>query len=295
MQRKALGRGLEALIPGAGTAVGTSQPAEYATATQERPAGPEMLPVEDIGPNPHQPRTRFDDEGLAELAASIKATGVLQPLLLRRDPAGGYQLIAGERRLRAASLAGLDRVPAIVRDVSDQEMVELALVENIQRENLNPIDEAKAFRTLTVDLKLTHEQVSERVGKNRVSITNSLRLLGLPVEVQDMVSRGTLSSGHARALLGLESTGDQLAAARYVTSKGFSVRRTESYVRRRLRKRHSRPRTEKLQGLGEWEVKLQQRFGTHVSIAPGRKGGKVSFEYYSQEDLERLLEAWQVM
>jgi ParB family chromosome partitioning protein len=297
MQRKALGRGLEALIPGAGSAAATMT-ADSMASVDERPnasGGPAMLPVEEIGPNPHQPRTRFDDETLGELAASIKATGVLQPLLVRRDPAGGYQLIAGERRLRAAALAGLDRVPAIVRDVNDSEMVELALIENIQRENLNPIDEAKAFRTLTVDLKLTHEQVSERVGKGRVSITNSLRLLGLPVEVQDMVSRGTLSSGHARALLGLESGGDQLAAARYVSSKGFSVRRTESYVRRRLRKQHSRPRTEKLHGLGEWEIKLQQRFGTHVSIAPARKGGKVTFEYYSQEDLERLLEAWSVL
>lgn len=296
MQRKALGRGLEALISGSGSSVAV-QGQDAPGSVEERPGNgaPMMLPVEDIGPNPHQPRTRFDDEALGELAASIKSTGVLQPLLVRRDPAGGYQLIAGERRLRAASLAGLERVPAIIRDVSEQEMVELALIENIQRENLNPIDEAKAFRTLTVDLKLTHEQVSERVGKGRVTITNSLRLLGLPVEVQDMVSRGTLSSGHARALLALESGGDQLAAARYVSSKGFSVRRTEAYVRRRHRKQHSRPRAGKLEGLGEWEVKLQQRFGTHVRIVPGRKGGKVTFEYYGQEDLERLLEAWQML
>jgi len=294
MQRKVLGRGLEALIPGAGTA----RPADSATGVADRPGsepGPRSIPVAEIGPNPHQPRSRFNDERLAELASSIKSTGVLQPLLVRRDPTGGFQLIAGERRLRAASLAGLESVPAIIRDVTDQEMVEMALIENIQREDLNPIDEAKAFKTLTEELKLTHEQVSERVGKGRASITNSLRLLGLPAEVQDMVSRGTLSSGHARALLSFESNGDQLAAARYVTAKGFSVRRTESYVRRRLRKQHSRPRTEKLDGLGEWEIKLQQRFGTHVSIAPARKGGKVSFEYYSQEDLERLLEAWSVL
>lgn len=293
MQRKALGRGLEALISGSGS--GVAAPTAEPATTEERAGAPTMLPVEDIGPNPHQPRTRFDDQALGELAASIKSTGVLQPLLVRRDPKGGYQLIAGERRLRAATLAGLERVPAIIRDVTEQEMVELALVENIQREDLNPIDEAKAFRTLTMDLKLTHEQVSERVGKGRVTITNSLRLLGLPVEVQDMVSRGTLSSGHARALLALESAGDQLAAARYVSSKGFSVRRTEAYVRRRQRKQHSRPRATKLEGLGEWEVKLQQHFGTHVSIVPGRKGGKVAFEYYSQEDLERLLEAWRVL
>jgi ParB family chromosome partitioning protein len=297
MQRKALGRGLEALISGAGSAA--VQTGDHATAidTMERPStgAPLMVPVGDIGPNPHQPRTRFDDESLRELASSIKATGVLQPLLVRRDPAGGFQLIAGERRLRAASVAGLERVPVVVRDVNDREMVELALIENIQREDLNPIDEARAFRTLTIDLNLTHEQVSERVGKGRASITNSLRLLGLPVEVQEMVSRGTFSPGHARAILSFEGGGDQLAAARYVSSKGFSVRRTEAYVRRRMRKQHSRPRTEKLEGLGEWEIKLQQRFGTHVSITPGRKGGKVSFEYYGQDDLERLLEAWSVL
>jgi ParB family chromosome partitioning protein len=295
MQRKALGRGLEALIPGAGTGL---RPGDSTAALADVPsAGPGqmMIAVSDIGPNPHQPRTRFDDAGLTELAASIKATGVLQPLLVRRDSRGGFQLIAGERRLRSAQLAGLQSVPAIVRDVTDREMVELALIENVQREDLNPIDEAKAYRILTEDLKLTHEQISERVGKGRVSITNSLRLLGLPVEVQEMVSRGTFSSGHARALLGLDSSGDQLAAARYVSSKGFSVRRTESYVRRKLRRQHSRPRAEKLSGLEEWEIKLQQRFGTHVSIAPARKGGKVSFEYYSQEDLERLLEAWSVL
>jgi ParB family chromosome partitioning protein len=297
MQRKALGRGLEALIPGSGSAAAQADAAGSSISVADRPDinGNASIPTAEIGPNPHQPRTRFDDEKLAELAASIKSTGVLQPLLVRTDPAGGYQLIAGERRLRAAILAGLERVPAIVREVTDQEMVELALVENIQRENLNPIDEAKAFRTLTSDLKLTHEQVSERVGKGRVTITNSLRLLGLPVEVQEMVSRGTVSSGHARALLGLESSGDQLAAARYISAKGFSVRRTESYVRRKMRKQHTRPRTEKLEGLGEWEVKLQQKFGTHVGIAPGRKGGKVTFEYYGQEDLERLLEAWAVL
>lgn len=297
MQRKALGRGLEALISGANTAPGRTEEGGTGTGVMERAPGgsPLMVPVADIAPNPHQPRSRFDDEHLRELAASIRSTGVLQPLLVRRDPAGGYQLIAGERRLRAAALAGLEQVPVLLRSVNDQEMVEIALIENIQREDLNPIDEAKAYRTLTGELKLTHEQISERVGKGRASITNSLRLLGLPVEVQEMVSRGTLSPGHARSILGLEGGGDQLAAARYVASKGFSVRRTEAYVRRRLRKQHSRPRVEKLEGLGEWEVKLQQRFGTHVSIAPGRKGGKVTFEYYSQEDLERLLEAWSVL
>jgi ParB family chromosome partitioning protein len=283
MHRKALGRGLEALIPAAGTALDAP------------PVGLRELPLDDVGPNPFQPRSRFDDEAIGELAASIRSTGVLQPILVRRLDDGGYQVVAGERRLKAARVAGLARIPAVVRDVTEREMLELALVENVQREDLNPIDEAKAYNSLVEKVGLTHDQISERVGKQRVTITNSIRLLTLPVEVQDMVSRETLSAGHARALLSLESRADQLVAARYVCAKGFSVRRTESYIRRKLRRQHKRPRTARLQGLAEWETKLQQRFGTHVAIAPTRKGGRVEFEYYSQEDLERLLEAWGVL
>jgi len=287
MHRKVLGRGLEALIP--------SSP--QATATPDAPGmGTRELPVDEIAANPYQPRVRFDDESIRELAASIKATGVLQPILVRHSPGGdGYQLVAGERRLRAAIAAGIKEIPAIVRNVADSEMMELSLVENIQRENLNPIEEAKAYQTLVEKLGMTHDQVSDRVGKQRVSITNALRLLGLPVEVQEMVSRGTLSAGHARALLAIDKSGDQLAAARYVQTKGFSVRRTEAFVRRKLRRLHSRPRASKQDGLREWEVRLQQKFSTHVAITPGRKGGKIEFEYYGQEDLERLFEAWGVL
>ncbi|MGH7731826.1 MAG: ParB/RepB/Spo0J family partition protein [Candidatus Eiseniibacteriota bacterium] len=282
MHRKALGRGLEALIPPVGEA------------GDERAGGPRQLPVADIGPNPHQPRTRFDDAGLQELAASIKASGMLQPVLVRRH-ADGYQLVAGERRLRAAQLAGLAKIPAILREVDDREMMELALIENIQREDLNPIDEAKAYRALLSTVGLTHDQLSDRVGKQRSSISNALRLLGLPVEVQEMVSRGTLSAGHARALLGIDSAGDRLAAARYILAKGFSVRRTEAYVARRARRSHKKSHTNKLHGFGEWETRLQQRFATRVTISPGRKGGTVAFEYYGDQDLERLLEAWGVV
>ena len=216
-------------------------------------------------------------------------------ILVRRRGVGEYQLVAGERRLRAAQLAGLTKIPAIVREYDDREMMELALIENIQREDLNPIDEAKAYQALVEKVGLTHDQLSERVGKQRSSITNALRLLQLPPEVKDMVSRGTLSAGHARALLGVEGSGDQLAAARYVVSKGFSVRRTEAFVRRRERKAHTRPKVSKLEGLPEWEEKLKQRFSTKVLIVPGRKGGRVEFEFYSQEDLERLLESWGVL
>ena len=283
MQRKALGRGLEALIPPVTAVLDGAPPAVR------------ELPVEDIAPNPFQPRTRFSDDAIQELAASIKATGILQPILVRRTAGGDYQLVAGERRLRAARLAGLERVPAVVRDVDEREMTELALIENIQREDLNPIDEANAYHALAEKVGLTHDQISERVGKQRVSITNALRLLSLPPEVREMVSRGTLTAGHARALLSLPAAGDQLAAARYIQSKGFSVRRTEAFVRRRLRRQHSRPRSARPEWMVEWETKLQRKFGTRVTISAGRGGGKVEFEYYGQPDLERLFEAWGVM
>ena len=286
MPRKALGRGLEALIPAAGSTAS-------ATLTIE-PKRVVELELEDIAPNPHQPRTRFDEAAIQELAASIRTNGVLQPVIVRRS-AGGFELVVGERRLRAARLAGLERIPAIIRGVNDRDMVEMALVENIQREDLNPIEEAKAYQTLSERAGLTHDQISERVGKQRVSVTNSLRLLTLPVEVQDMVSRETITAGHARSLLALDSAGEMLAAARYVQAKGFSVRRTEAYVRRKLRRDHTRPGGARAHGLTEWETKLQQRFGTHVSIRRGRRGGKVEFEFYGDQDLERLLEAWGVL
>ncbi len=287
MHRKVLGRGLEALIPAATSA---------AVATPEaRPAGTTELPIDDIAPNPHQPRARFDEEAIKELSQSIKSNGVLQPIVVRRSPGNGYELVAGERRLRASRMAGLTNIPAIVRQVADREMLEMALVENIQRENLNAIEEAKAYQTLHDKLKMTHDQISERVGKQRVSITNTLRLLMLPPEVQDMVSRETLTAGHARALLTLPSGGEQMIAARYVQSKGFSVRRTEAYIRRKMRRQGARTPTARRNGLQEWETKLQQRFSTQVAIRRGRKGGKVEFEFYGDEDLERLFEAWGVI
>jgi ParB family chromosome partitioning protein len=290
MHRKALGRGLEALISSSAAATATAgiDEAAYSAARE--------IAIAEIEPNPFQPRSRFDDDGIRELAASIKTTGVLQPVLLRRKAGGdGYQLVAGERRLRAAAFAGLTEIPAILRDFDDGQMMELALIENVQREDLNPMDEAHGYHALVERLGLTHDQIADRVGKQRSSVTNALRLLSLPTEVREMVSRETLSAGHARALLALENQADLIGAARYVSTKGFSVRRTEAYVRRRMRRQHTRPRGPKLDGLGDWETRLQQKFSTHVSILPGRKGGKVEFEFYGQEDLERLLETWGVM
>jgi len=284
MHRKALGKGLEALIPSSGTT------------TMEGPrTGVREIAIDQVEPNPFQPRTRFDESALRELADSILATGVLQPILVRRrNETDGYQLVAGERRLRAAQLAGVDHIPAVIKEVDDREMLELALVENVQREDLNPIDEAKGYHSLATKLTMTHEQISQRVGKHRSVVTNALRLLALPPEILEMVSRGTLSAGHARALLSLDSSGEQLATARYIHSKGFSVRRTEALINRKLRRKHSRPRARSAD-LAEVENKLQQRFSTKVTIRAGRKGGKVEFEYYGREDLERLLEAWAVL
>jgi len=284
MHRKALGKGLEALIPGAST--DTLDPPR---------SGVREIQIDEIGTNPFQPRTRFDDQGIRDLADSIKVTGVIQPVLVRRGPDGGHQLVAGERRLRAASLAGLRSIPAIVREADDREMLELALIENVQREDLNAIDEAKGYQAILTTVGLTHDEISQRVGKHRSAITNALRLLGLPPEVQDMVSRGTITAGHARALLSLESGGDQLATARYVIAKGFSVRRTEALINRKLRRQHSKPRSRSAD-IAALESKLQQRFATRVTIRTGRKGGgRVEFEYYGREDLERLLEAWSVL
>jgi len=288
MTRKALGRGLEALISGDTASVATEglPPAQ---------AGVAEVAIDTIGPNPFQPRTRFDEAGLKELADSIRTTGVIQPLLVRRVGPGDHQLVAGERRLRAARMAGLKRVPVIVRELEDGSMLELALVENIQREDLNPIDEAKAYQALIEKVGLTHDQVSERVGKQRTTITNALRLLGLPPEVMDMVSRGTLTAGHARAILALHGRAEQLLAARYISGKGFSVRRTEAFIRRKQRTSASRPRPMKTGALADLEGRLQQKFSTRVAITPGRRGGRIEFEYYGQEDLERLLEAWGVL
>jgi ParB family chromosome partitioning protein len=288
MTRKALGRGLDALISGDTANVATE-------GLPAVPAGVIEIAIDSIGPNPFQPRTRFDEASLKELADSIRATGVIQPLLVRRVGPGDHQLVAGERRLRAARMAGLKKVPVVVRELEDRSMLELALIENIQREDLNPIDEAKAYQALIEKVGLTHDELSERVGKQRTTITNALRLLSLPPEVMDMVSRGTLSAGHARAILALSGRAEQLVAARYISGKGFSVRRTEAFIRRKQRATASRPRPTKAGALADLENKLQLKFSTRVAITPGRRGGRVEFEYYSQEDLERLLEAWGVL
>ncbi len=278
MNRKALGRGLEALIPNA---------ADEAAGGLVR-----ELAVTEIRRNEEQPRSRFDDETIGELAASIRTYGVVQPLIVRQLPTGVYQLVAGERRLRAARLAGLEVVPAIVRDLDETGALEIALVENLQREDLNPIDEARGYQSLMELSGATQADVSERVGKGRSTVANALRLLELPEDVQEMLSEGELSAGHGRALLGFGTAEDVRLGARKAAARGLSVRELEALSRgRRQRKKATRRRRTEDPVLREWEERLQRTLGTQVRIEGMGTEGTVRIEYYSDEDLERILEA----
>jgi len=247
------------------------------------------VPVTAIRPNPHQPRVQIRDQDLVELAASIEAHGVIQPLIVAREEEG-YVLVAGERRWRAARMAGLPTVPVIVKDVAPQEMLELALVENLQREDLNPLEEAQAYRQLIEGFGLTHEEVARRVGKSRVAVSNTLRLLKAARPVQEALLEGKISEGHARALLALESPEAQTAALRTVLKKGLNVRQTEDLVRR-LASGPSRKRRPSLPPeMQAVEDRLREALGTRVRLAPGKKGGRLIIYYYSEEELESLYE-----
>ena len=278
MNRKALGKGLEALIPDA--------PDEAAGGLVRE------LSVKEIGRNEEQPRSRFDHETIEELAASIRTYGVVQPVIVRQLPTGVYQLVAGERRLRAARLAGLEVVPAIVRDVDETGALELALVENLQREDLNPIDEARGYESLMELSGATQADVSERVGRGRSTVANALRLLELPPDVQHMLSEGELSAGHGRALLGFGTGEDVRVAARKAAAKGLSVRELEALARgKKQRRKVPRKRRTEDPILREWEERLQRTLGTQVRIERMGTEGTIRIEYYSDEDLERILEA----
>lgn len=271
-ERRALGRGLGALLSGAEV------------------AGLREVPVDAIAVNPRQPRKRFNEEGLESLTASIREQGVLSPIILRRG-SDGYELVAGERRLRAALLAGLKSVPAIVRDVADAQALEMALVENIQREDLNAVEEAEAFRRLIEDFGQTQEGVARRVGRDRSTVTNAIRLLRLPQKILDDLVAGTLTEGHARAILALEQEADQLRARDVIVKGGLSVRGAEALVRRQKSSAHRagrRPPPD--HNLGALQDRLRGALGTNVRITRRGKGGVVEIEFYSEEDLERLLE-----
>ena len=271
MAREALGRGLRALLEGTDT-VGD--------------AALMHLPVAQVHPNPYQPRQHFDPERLQELASSLKAQGLLQPIVVRRHR-DGFELIAGERRWRAAQIAGLETIAALVKPASDEEVLGLALLENLQREDLNPLEEARAYQRLQSEFHLRQEDVAQYVGKDRSSIANALRLLKLPQVLQDDLEAGRLSMGHARALLALESEEEQLRLRDHILAAGLSVRETEAQVRS-----HKQPAPDgraKPSHLVALEATLQQHFGTHVVIRPGRKRGKIEITYASEDDLRRLL------
>jgi ParB family chromosome partitioning protein len=273
-RRSGLGRGLGALIP----------------ETEQPTGGVAHVPVLAITPNPLQPRTVIDPEALTELAASIREHGLIQPLIVTQQGPDRYQLIAGERRWQAARIAGLAQVPVIVKEATPQQALEIALVENIQRADLNPLEEAVAFRQLVDEFDLTQEQVAERVGKSRVSVTNTLRLLRLPAAVKQALLDGTVREGHARTLLALPTKEAQVAALKTVITKGLSVRQTEDLVRRLMAEpdppKQAEPVSPEVQAL---EEDFRETLGTKVSLYRSRKGrGRLVIHFFSEEELQAL-------
>ena len=290
--RKALGKGLSALLPGRG------QPAAAAVATAPAPVPPASmkpgtLPLGLIQPNPMQPRTHFSSDGLEELAASIRANGIIQPLIVRRI-GDSYQIVAGERRWRAARIAELEEVPVVIQDVADRSMLELALIENIQREDLNPIETAHAFERLGRDLGLSQEEIGRRTGKDRTSIANIVRLLKLPKEVQLLVAERRLSMGHARAILGLPTADEQIQVAEKTVALGLSVRQVEAQVQEMTSDRGKPAHGSRKDSGQDPNVRaaadeLERALGTRVRIVElSEQRGRIEIEYYSQADLDRL-------
>jgi len=287
MSRKALGKGLEALI---------GELPEESMKTEEQPRqGLVRLRVDRIKSNPYQPRTKVDEEKLSELSASIKAKGIIQPVVVRQV-GEEFELVAGERRLLAAKRLGWEEISAVIAGkLSKEDMLELSLIENLQREDLNPIDTAKGYKRLLEECQLTQAEVAQRIGKDRSSVANTMRILGLPEEVQKLIGDGKLSEGHARAILSLSGESEQIALARRVVKEGFSVRRTEDLAHPDSRIRVTRKRARTSPEFFEIEEKLKQHFGTSVKVLGKEKGGKIEIEFYSEEDLSRILELLQLI
>jgi len=289
-KNRGLGKGLEALfgdieIKSAGAADDQTQ--------NQKQDGEQILVIDinDIKPNSSQPRQIFDEEKISELASSIAVHGVIQPLLLKKSEAG-FELVAGERRWRAARKAGLKQVPGIIRELTKEQQMLVALIENLQREDLNPIEEAEAFQKMHVEFGFKQDDISKNIGKSRPYITNALRLLKLPEEIRGLVLSGKLSGGHARALVSIESEKKQMLIAGKIVSEGLSVRETEDLVRD-IEKKHEKnifKRPEKSIDILEIEEELKRLFGTKVTLKHGRKRGKLVIDYYSRDELERLIE-----
>jgi len=277
-QRPGLGKGLGALIQATNTQ--TSPPSQSEGITKAR--------IEKIKANPHQPRTSVNPDDLKELADSIREHGVIQPLIVMPgNDEDGYTLIAGERRLQAAKQAGLEDVPVIIREASDRELLEIALIENVQRADLNPLEEAEAYRQLNEDFGLSHEEVAKRVGKSRVAVTNTLRLRFAADAVKQALVDKEISEGHARALLALPSHESQAAALK--TVKGLTVRQTEELVRKYSGEKPVKPVKQKSPEITDLERRLQDSLETDVKLRHGKKGGTVTIHYYSDEELDKLL------
>ena len=277
--KRGLGKGLGAFFPSA----------EPVAELDER----YEVPVKQIKPNPFQPRRVFDQEALAELARSIRQYGVVQPIVVRRSPEG-YDLVAGERRWRASQMAGLVSIPAVIRDYTDSEMTEIALIENLQREDLNPLEEAFAFQRLMAEFGLTQEEVARKIGRSRSMVANMVRLLNLQPEVQEYVSRGTLSMGQARPLLAVDNATVQCEAARTIIEEDLNARDSEELVKRLCSKKEKKAKQptpiNREFFLAEMEDRLKLVLGTQVRIKPGKMKSKIEIDYYNPEDLERILE-----
>ncbi len=272
--RRALGRGLDALIP-----------------ASESKAGAAEVTIALVSPNPHQPRQSISEDSLAELVASIREHGVIQPLVVTQI-GDEYQLIAGERRWRAAQLAGLTTVPVIIKETTPQQMLELALVENVQRADLNPLEEAGAYRQLMDEFGLTQEEVADRVGKSRTAVANTVRLLRLPEDIKEALAAERISEGHARALLALPSARLQRQALAVIEERGLNVRQAEALVRQMLAEpKEPAPRAELSPQDQDAVDRFQQRLGTKVNLVRGKKGGRLVIHFYSEEELQAIYEA----
>jgi ParB family chromosome partitioning protein len=288
-KRRALGKGLESLLPRA------QAPTETPATPPAETGKPREIPVGDIDRSPYQTRSRFDEAQLAELAASVAATGVVQPIIVRPIPGGRFQLIAGERRWLASQRAGKETVPAIVRHASDEQAMEMTIVENLQRTDLNPMEQARAYEQLAREFQLTQEQMAKRTGKDRASVANFLRLLRLPIPVQGQVENGELTFGHARTLLALEDPETILKAAQKVTALSMSVRQTESYVQGILNPESKAPRSEQKEkvvdpNVREVQESLQRSLGLKVRVEDRKGRGRVIIEYARIEEFDHLLE-----
>ncbi len=282
-KRPGLGKGLDALIP-----MDESQESILA----ESNLGASEIATDLITPNPRQPRAKFSEEGISELSASIREHGIIQPLIVTQEIEGlAYTLIAGERRLMAAKKAGLEKVPVVIREASDQQRLELALIENLQRADLSPLETAEAYHQLATDFSLNHGEIADRVGKSRVAVTNTLRLLNLPPSVKQALVQGQVSEGHARALLSLPSTQAQAAALQSIIERQLNVRQTEELVRKLSgEKPVTTPKPAPMPEIVALEEKLESALGTRVKMKHGKEGGTITIHYYSDEELNALID-----